>query len=337
MTAAPHSQLHRYQRWSARGGPSALTSGWFNIATTGFRLEHKRPHTQKLLWANIGFVIGPSVILYLLSLLEVMAGTPQARGIYEFLSTFIRVDLSGVARLGEYRELLWRTLFMVMIRLELFWIMIVISRIGPGLIANDLKARALPIYFSRPVTPLTYLLGKWLVIASFIGLATLIPNLATLVMGVLITGGLHTWGQTLGLGLDLLIVGLAVMVFGGALILALSSLTSDSRYVTVGWLAVCLLPTMAQGIVRESVDPSRTTGWLGSISLRDNIVALVDWLFGMGEAWRATPLPPEAFDRALVSPVEPIYPAVVLGAITVVAILICYRRVVRFSRTAANI
>lgn len=337
MSTATTTSLHHYQRWSGRGGRPAATGGWLNIAATGVRLVYKQPLTQKLLWASIGFVLGTCVILYVLSVLEMLVGSPQAEPIYGFLDTFLRVDLSGVARLGDYREVLWRTLFMLVITVELFWAMIVVARVGPGLIANDLKSRALPIYFARPVTPLTYLLGKWMVAAAFVALVTVVPNLLSLVLGVLLTGGLQTWGQTLGLGLDLLLCGLGVMVFAGVVILALSSLTSDTRYVTVGWLAVCLLPVMAQSIIRESVEAARTTGLLGSISLRDNLIVLTEWLFDMRGAWEATPLPAEAFQRTLANPVEPLYPAVVLGVITVVAALMCYRRVLRFSRAAANV
>jgi hypothetical protein len=57
----------------------------------------------------------------------------------------------------------------------------------------------------------------------------------------------------------------------------------------------------------------------------------------MRSAWAATPLPAEAFQQALGSAVEPVYPALVLGAIAVVAALGCYRRVLRFSRAAANV
>jgi ABC-type transport system involved in multi-copper enzyme maturation permease subunit len=242
-----------------------------------------------------------------------------------------------VTRLAEFREVLWRSVFIFMIQVQLFWVMVLVARVGPGLIANDIKARALPIYFARPITPSTYLLGKWMVAATFIGLVTVAPNLAALIFGVLLTGGLQTWGQTLGLGLDLLVCGAGVMVFGGMLILALSSTTADSRYVSVGWLAVCLLPVMAQAIVSDALDPAQTTGLLGSISLRDNLMNLTKWVFDLRDAWASTPLPAGAYEQALGNPVKTIYPAIVLGGITVAAAVFCYRRVLRFSQAAANV
>jgi hypothetical protein len=127
------------------------------------------------------------------------------------------------------------------------------------------------------------------------------------------------------------------MLFGGILILALSSTTSDSRYVAVAWLAICLLPVMAQAIVNDALDPTQTTGLLGSISLRGNVMTLTQWIFDMRDAWAATPLPAGAYEQALGNPVRPVYPAIALGVITVAAAVFCYRRVLHFSRSAANV
>lgn len=337
MTTVATANSHRYQRWPGKAERTSAAAGWLTILTMGFRLEYQRSQTRLLLLLVPGVVIFTCVVFYVLSLLELLVGTREAEGPLGFIQGLLGVNLSGVTRLGEFREVLWRSVFMFMIKIELFWAMIVVARVGPGLIANDLKARSLPIYFARPITPLSYLLGKWLVAVAFIGAVTLVPNLLSLIVGVLLTGGLHTWGQTLGLAGDLLVSSVGVMAFGGIVILALSAMTSDSRYVAVGWLAVCLLPAMAQGIVNDSLEATQTTGLLGSISLQGDVVTLTEWLFDMRNAWAATPLPVEAYQRALGSPVEPIYPAIVLGVITVLAATFCYRRVLRFSRAAANV
>ena len=97
-------------------------------------------------------------------------------------------------------------------------------------IADDIKSRALPIYFARPIVPLTYLLGKWLVVAAYIGVVMLVPNLLSLMLGVLVTGGLQTVGETARLGFDLIVSGVGVMVVGGALILD-GRLYRGSQYV----------------------------------------------------------------------------------------------------------
>ena len=178
----------------------------------------------------------------------------------------------------------------------------------------------MPIYFAKPVTPATYIFGKWMVVAVFIGAVTFIPNLCGLLLGIIVTGGLETWGQVSSLAFDLAVSGVGQTVLAGMVILALSSLTSDQRYVSVGWIAVHVLPPVVQKIVEEMVELDRLRGWFGSLSIYRDIIVLNDWLFNVRQIWSSTSLPDEVFDKAIVPPMELFYPAVVLGAITVGAI-----------------
>ncbi|MCH8149633.1 MAG: hypothetical protein IH987_16880 [Planctomycetes bacterium] len=335
MNAEPTNTSHQYQRWDGTLNRGRWT--WLVIVVIGIRLTLKTAKTRMLVMA-VGLVtLLGCVVLYLLSLMEVLAGTPQAESIMEFIHIFLGVDVSDVSRLGEYREILWRVLFLVLIKIEMFWVMLVVARVGPGLIAGDLKHRALPIYFAKPVTPLTYLAGKWLIVAAFIATVTLIPNLLAFFFGILVTGGLHSWGAELDLVVDIIVSGLTVCLVAGAIVLALSSTTSDHRYVTVAWLAVCLLPAIAQKILNENLPADSTTGWLGCFSLRDNVVVFTDWLLSTRETLEATGLPDRAFSRALVRPVHPFNAAVVLAVCALAGLLVSYRRIVTFSRSAANV
>ena len=58
--------------------------------------------------------------------------------------------------------------------------------VGSGLIAEDLRTRALPLYLVRPITPTDYWIGKWLIPAAVLGVAVLLPLLILLVFGVLL-------------------------------------------------------------------------------------------------------------------------------------------------------
>ncbi len=327
---------HQYQRWPGRHKQPSPISGLMAIVVTGVRLQYHRRFIKLLLLAGPASVIGICIMLYVLSMLELLAGQPQARELYAFARTFLGVDLSAVSQLGELREVIWQSVFAFAIRIELFVVMIIVARIGPGLIANDIKSHALTIYFAHPINAKTYLMGKWLVAATFIASVTLLPNLLALILGSMVTSGLPSIGQTLALGLNIIIAALGVMLIGGMIMLALSSITSDSRYVTVGWLAVCLLPAMAQAIVLENIPTDRVTGWLGSISLMDNAVMLTEKLFNLREAWQQSGIPPKAFADALAHPIDPFYPAIVLGSVTLVASAFCYRRILTFAKSAAS-
>lgn len=341
MTTLP-TQLQRYERWGGRSDRGRWA--WLAIVRSGLRLANKDAQARFLLYASLSFVAGICGLFYALHLLEEFMEQPPSAGIADLLQStmnFVRfalgIDLSGVRRIGELRGVIWRAVFMMAVNVQLFWIALTVSRVGPGLIASDLKARALPIYFARPITPTTYLLGKWCVLAFYVGLLTLVPNLAALLFATLLTGGLNTAGETLTLAAQLVLAGVGVMVFAGLVMLALSSLSSDKRYVSVAWFAVCVLPVIAQASLNDNLPAERTRGWLGSISLHGNVRVLTEWLFGMRRALAESGLPTEGFSRALLRPVEPVYPAVVLGGLTVLAALVGYRRVVRFSRAAASV
>ena len=339
MTVPSTVSCSRYERWSGhlRSGPSS----WLAIVTTGIRLAFRLTAVRLLILGMfLSFGVFTCIVFYVLSLLEMLVGNTENSVAYSFITGLLHVDLSGVAQIADFREVLWRTIFMFIIRIQLFAVLIIVARVGPGLIADDIKSRALPIYFARPVRPITYLTGKWMVVAAFIGLVILAPNLLALTGGTLLTGGLKAsepMSGTLFLGLRLLVVGLGVMLCGGALSLMLSSLSSDKRYVAVGWLAICLVPIALQSILHDRLPAATTTGWLGSVSLSGNVLVLTEWVMDLRQAWEATPLPPEAYNHTLGRPITPMYPALVLLVVTLMSALICYRRVVRFSRAAANV
>jgi hypothetical protein len=336
-TFASSATVHspRYRRRDRQLSAARWTS--LAIVVHGVRVALKDPRNVFLAFASLGLVLVAAVIFYVLALFEDLIGTRDAQGLYRLVQMLLRVDLSDVARTGVSRLPLWESLFLLMIKVELISLLIVIGQFGAGLIANDLKTNALPIYFARPITPPTYLLGKWLTIAGFIAMAMLVPNLLALVAGILVAGAPGSWDQTLRLAGYLTASGAGVMLVGGLAILALSSLTADKRVVIVGWLALALLPHFTQQVLYEHLDPQLTTGFLGSLSLSGDVLILTTWLFDLPHTWQATGLPPQAYAAVLGPAVQPLYPALVLLGMTALAAVICYRQVVRFSRAAANV
>ena len=132
MTTTAATRPHRYQRWSGELNMGRWT--WLAIVVTGIRQALTQAMTRALVMSAAMVLLGTCAVLYVLSLLETLVGTPEARGIYDFLQAFLGVDISSVSRLEELREVLWRTLFLMMIKVEMFWVLIIVARIGPGLI-----------------------------------------------------------------------------------------------------------------------------------------------------------------------------------------------------------
>jgi ABC-type transport system involved in multi-copper enzyme maturation permease subunit len=326
-------QGYQYHRWDRTVRPVRWI--WPAIIFNEIRLALREAKTRTLMMTSGVLVLGAVGMFYFISLLETMIGQDGAREAFSFVKTMFGIDLTGL-KVHEFRDALWRSSFLLMIKAQMFWVLIVVARVGAGLISKDLKARALPIYFAKPLTPLTYLLGKWGVIASFIALIMLIPNLLALALGTAITGGPGSWGKIASMAGGLLISGTVVCVVAGAVILALSSLSSDQRYVTVGWVAVCLLSIIAQEIINDALPAESSNTWLRAISLRDNIVMLSERALGVRQALEASALPGDQLSQALSRPMEPSN-AIVLAVLTAVCILVAWRRVVRFSRSAATV
>jgi len=334
MTTASSDRTHQYQRWRSEAATSHWT--WPAIALNGITLSLKHTKTRVLVLTSGTMMLTAVGLFYAISVLEALVGTEEAKGLYDFLHVILKIDISGITRLAEYRDILWRTTFLMVIKLQFVWVLLIVARIGAGLIANDLKSRALPIYFAKPVTPATYLLGKWAVVASFVAFVMLIPDLISLCLGAVLTGGPGTTGQILRLGADLLLSGVMVCVVSGAIILALSSIASDQRYVTVGWVAICVLPIFAQKIINDSLPPEATSGWLGCVSLYNDLTVATEWLLGIRKGLEATSLPVERFAQAFGRPIDPAKAATVLGVLTLTAVIFSWRRVVRYSRMAAS-
>ncbi len=58
--------------------------------------------------------------------------------------------------------------------------------VGSNLISDDLRARALPLYLVRPITPLDYYLGKVLVPVAVLAVAVLAPGLFLVLLAALL-------------------------------------------------------------------------------------------------------------------------------------------------------
>ncbi len=61
---------------------------------------------------------------------------------------------------------------------------------GADLISADLKFKALPLYFSRPLSRGDYLLGKFSIILFYLLLFTLVPGILLLLFKMIFTGSL---------------------------------------------------------------------------------------------------------------------------------------------------
>lgn len=125
----------RYERW-----PGTTSSGrwtWLAIVANGVRLGYKRQEMRFFLMMGMGFLLGPCIVFYVISLIEELSAIGQAQGYFGFVRGLLGVDLAAVTKVADFRELLWRLTFLFSFKLQWVLVLLVVATVGPGLIAND--------------------------------------------------------------------------------------------------------------------------------------------------------------------------------------------------------
>ena len=85
-----------------------------------------------------------------------------------------------LARTGLATALMWFH------TIAMFPVVLLTLFVGAGLVADDLRTRALPLYLVRPVTPFDYFLGKWLVPVAVLAVNVLAPGLGIVLMAAVL-------------------------------------------------------------------------------------------------------------------------------------------------------
>ena len=118
---------------------------------------------------------------------------------------------------------------------------LLVGLIAPMLVSYDLRSKAYLLYFSRPLSPTEYILGKSAVVWFFLGLIVTVPAMILYVVGVLLSPSLSVVGETWDLPLRILAASMVLVVPTTALAMSYSSLTSESRYASFAWFATWVM------------------------------------------------------------------------------------------------
>ena len=138
--------------------------------------------------------------------------------------------------------------------------MLLAALIGGPLIAEDRRAKALPLYFSRPITHLDYVLGKMFALFFFLGLMLIGAPVLMFLAEVFLNPAEGVFGTQLKTLWYSLIPSLARMVSLSALILGVSSLVRRANHAALLFFGI-LLP--ADGIASIlSREVFRNPNWL---------------------------------------------------------------------------
>lgn len=153
-----------YRRWE--GEFLRRPARWLPIWTTGLRLALRKTTALKTLvfYAFLFASATPFLILFLLNYLYFFPPDSLSTQVLGFLTE---------------AEPLQKAQYPLLV--QMFFprgiLMVVTVLFGSGLVAADRAVSALPLYLSRPMTRLDYIVGKWSVVATFLAALTLFPAL----------------------------------------------------------------------------------------------------------------------------------------------------------------
>ena len=175
---------------------------------------------------------------------------------------------------------------------------------GRQLISQDLRFNAMPLYFSRPLRRSDYFLGKLAVIGGFLGMVIIVPALIAYVLGLAFSLDISILRDTFPLLLSVIALRRGDRGSAGTLILAVSSLSRNSRIVGLFWVGLWFVSNIIgidaqHGLhVRASGDSARWADLLlGSTNERnqlasarflhrESVAAIGQQLLGTDACWR---------------------------------------------------
>jgi len=206
-----------YTHWQGTLDPNRRP--WRPIARQGIRLSLKRKFFKPLL----SFSLVPALVF--------AAGVYFSERIGDFEKMFRGADRFLKIN-PEYFKNYYASGFL------LFMMLVIMIVSGAGLVADDLRHNALPLYFSRPLRKRDYIGGKFLSLAAFLLALTLAPGIVFIILKLIFSGSFkfladYPW-------LPFSVVGWSVVVssFFSLYTLLMSSLGRNRRYAMILMLSV---------------------------------------------------------------------------------------------------
>jgi hypothetical protein len=229
-----------YQHW--KGPLSGRVWRWVTIALHGVRVQRSNRFIRISLlvaWLPALGLIGAMVVWGLVE--------RQSEGVLAIFSKFLPPDVLQEPQ--ALRAPMWTLAYSIFFKIEIYVIMLLVAFAGPGLISQDLRFNALPLYLARPLTRFDYFLGKLGVIGALVASVAVVPAVVAYVVGIFFCLDLSVVKDTYPVLLGSVAYGLVITLSAGTLILALSSLTRRTLYVGITWAGLWLISAAVGGIL----------------------------------------------------------------------------------------
>ncbi|HKY21613.1 MAG TPA: ABC transporter permease subunit [Vicinamibacterales bacterium] len=273
--------IHRDRYRRREGGVDALGRAWLVIAANGLRiLVRRRPFLFLMILAWIPAVVR-AVQIY------AAANVPSVSQV-EFLSITPRM----------FRDFLNQ-------QDPLVFFLTVYA--GSGLIADDIRARALQLYLSRPVTRTQYIAGKAVIVMVALACVTWLPAMLLLFLVPVFAGNMTFVAANLFLIPAISAYSLIHITLSTFTILALSSVSKSRWFVAVMYAGLAFFTHAIFGVIGAAVEGTMFS-W---VSVFANVTQVGNVLFRM----------PPRYDT------PPFVSAAVISAIIALSIFVLSRRI----------
>lgn len=178
---------------------------------------------------------------------------------------------------------------------------------GSGLIADDIRANALQLYLSRPITRTQYIAGKAAILMAVLASVTFVPAMLLLLLVPAFAGSMKFLTDNLSLVASISAYSVIQITLSVFLILALSSTSKSRWFVAILYAGLAFFTHAVFGVIGAAV-PGSSFSW---VSIFANVRQVGDVLFR---------LPPRHDTHPLVS-------AAVIAIIVGISTLVLRRRI----------
>lgn len=158
--------------------------------------------------------------------------------------------------------------------------------VGSGLIADDLRAKALQLYLSRPVTRTQYIAGKAAILMAALLSVTWLPGMLLLFLVPIFAGNMNFVTDNLYLIPAISAYALIHVTLSAFMILALSSLSRSRWFVAVMYAGLAFFTHALFGVIGAAVDGTMFS-W---VSIFANLNQIGDLLFRSAPRYDTPPL-----------------------------------------------
>jgi ABC-2 type transport system permease protein len=263
-----------YQHWHGKLTGHAVR--WLTITRQGARAQLK----SRWVWLLLVSSLFPALILTLFLMVW---------GLFEQKSSLLTPILfffQGIPdelRAGPrgFRGAFWTLAFNQFLSVQLFSSMLLVLLVGPELISQDLRFNAMPLYFARPVRRIDYFAGKLGVIAVYLGAISIVPVVLAFVLGYSFSLDPLVIRDTWRVLAGSLAFGVIVVLSAGTTMLAISSLSRNSRYVGAIWIGFWVVSGISSTVLEQTIHRQ----WCPLLSYTGNLNRIRDALLDSETAW----------------------------------------------------